>query len=331
MYANINSSYYTSYSNYLGTRRCCNLNGQGPIGPTGPRGDSAIGETGETGPTGPTGITGPTGRSCKGDTGATGPMGSSSFWSPETLGIYTGIGYNSGDVIIGGKLYVAGGIDPTYLALTSSNSDPVTAISSYGIWLNNSNDLVSNTDLNMAANNIKNVGFTATTTNNLPRLTFDTSNNNINYKEMAYGTFYSDVSQNILLSVTTIFTFDNLDPSLNTTLVADGSGNLTKLTVGVNGVYKVGISPNLIGNNATTITFWVKKNGNNVSASASTVSTSTNDYLLPFVEFIISMNAGDYIQIFAKASGGPGEIVALPATGSIPSNPSIIVTMYQIS
>lgn len=66
----------SSYSNYLGARRCADLNGYGPIGPQGsigPRG--AIGPQGSTGNTGFTGATGPIGRSCRGDTGPTGQTG----------------------------------------------------------------------------------------------------------------------------------------------------------------------------------------------------------------------------------------------------------------
>ena len=65
-----------SYSNYLGSKRCCDLRGLGPQGPVGPTGaPGPIGPYGQTGSTGQNGSTGPTGRSCKGDTGARGPTG----------------------------------------------------------------------------------------------------------------------------------------------------------------------------------------------------------------------------------------------------------------
>lgn len=65
---------YSSYSQYLGAQRCCNIRTQGLQGPLGPTGPSAIGQQGVTGPTG-FGPTGPTGRSCAytGPTGYTGP------------------------------------------------------------------------------------------------------------------------------------------------------------------------------------------------------------------------------------------------------------------
>ena len=71
------SKSYTSYSQYLGAQRCCDLRGQGPVGPQGPTGPAAVGPKGDTGPTGSTGPQGsPSGLT--GPTGSTGPQGSPS-------------------------------------------------------------------------------------------------------------------------------------------------------------------------------------------------------------------------------------------------------------
>ena len=68
----------SSYSNYLGSKKCCDLRGLGPQGPAGPTGAAGPqGFYGQTGATGKKGDTGPTGRSCKGDTGPAGPPGPS--------------------------------------------------------------------------------------------------------------------------------------------------------------------------------------------------------------------------------------------------------------
>ena len=67
----------SSYTNYLGARRCCENKLVGPQGPKGDQGNGGpIGPAGVTGSTGYTGARGPTG--CKGNTGgsgATGPTG----------------------------------------------------------------------------------------------------------------------------------------------------------------------------------------------------------------------------------------------------------------
>jgi hypothetical protein len=139
----------SSHSNYLGAKKCCATNlAKTVIGPQGPQGAGGpIGPYGNQGPTGTQGLRGATGLCCRGPpgfTGAQGPVGSTgsqgstgaqgykgetgaSQWnSTNYLGItgpgYTGIGY-TGDVMIFGGLYVAGGIDPTYLALEPQNNN----------------------------------------------------------------------------------------------------------------------------------------------------------------------------------------------------------------
>jgi len=70
-----------------------------------------------------------------GPTGLTGPTGNA-YWDPSGV---TGISYIN-DVYVGGKLYVAGGIDPTYLALTPQIFVPPElspGVDGNGIWIEN--------------------------------------------------------------------------------------------------------------------------------------------------------------------------------------------------
>ena len=70
------SGYYPNYSQYLGSQRCCDSRGAGPVGPQGPTGPASIGQRGVTGAVG---ATGPTGRGCAGPTGPSGgPTGAAS-------------------------------------------------------------------------------------------------------------------------------------------------------------------------------------------------------------------------------------------------------------
>ena len=77
----------SSYTQYLGSKRCCDLRGQGPQGPQGVPGSPAVGNMGYQGSTGPTGPQGATGRSCRGPTGAQGAIG------PAGLDGFTGSWY----------------------------------------------------------------------------------------------------------------------------------------------------------------------------------------------------------------------------------------------
>ena len=146
-------SKFVNYQQYLGAQRCCDLRGVGPAGPKGDKGDQ--GDIGPRGFTGTTGITGATGaRGCRGYTGPAGgpegPTGSTgpsqwintAYTGPTGPG-YTGIGY-TGDVMVFGNLYVEGGIDPTYLALTRQPSNPIPS-GLDGIWIDASGSLNSST------------------------------------------------------------------------------------------------------------------------------------------------------------------------------------------
>ena len=152
----------SSYSKYLISQKCCNTNthcSQGPQGSQGNRGP--IGPYGSQGSLGYTGPQGATGRSCKGPQGDTGPQGTPggaqgatgpqgaqgatgpSYWVLGNTAGYTGIQY-SNDVIIQGKLYVNGGIDPEYLALTPQSSLYQLPPGLNGIWVETGGSLRTN-------------------------------------------------------------------------------------------------------------------------------------------------------------------------------------------
>jgi hypothetical protein len=161
---------YKSYSNYLGSQRCCNTStptkgaqgaqgAGGPIGPAGSTGPSggpqgptgAQGVTGpagagsgSTGPQGATGVQGTTGpqgaTGVQGTTGVQGATGGSPWTSMNYIGPtgpgYTGTGF-TGDVLIFGNLLVTGGMDPIYLALEPQGSEPLGLINP--LWLDSLN------------------------------------------------------------------------------------------------------------------------------------------------------------------------------------------------
>lgn len=143
-----------SYSNYLGSKKCClallakNNNSGGSQGPQGYQGSQ--GALGFVGSQGVTGSTGPTGPSQWTTMNGTGPQGT----------VYTGIGVTGQDVIIEGNLYVSGIIDPTQLIVSNQynhNKIILDSLNSNSITLNDdtsssSISLVS-TDLTINSSN----------------------------------------------------------------------------------------------------------------------------------------------------------------------------------
>jgi hypothetical protein len=168
---------YKSYSNYLGSQRCCNTStptkgaqgaqgAGGPIGPAGSTGPSG-GPIGPTGPQGATGVTGPQGATgVQGATGATGPQGATGaqgatggtpWFSTNYLTVggkgYTGTGY-TGDALIFGNLLVTGIIDPIAMYLTNSSNTNTIFLDSVTntILLDNTTPDFSNTITNSSIN-----------------------------------------------------------------------------------------------------------------------------------------------------------------------------------
>jgi len=103
-----------NYSQYLGSKRCCNINSQGPQGIQGPTGPASIGPIG---PQGFTGLTGPTGRSCLGPTGPVGPQG------------------------VIGPQGVTGPVGPSVLPLSSTNNNSLNTV----VYDSLNNNLLYNT------------------------------------------------------------------------------------------------------------------------------------------------------------------------------------------
>ena len=238
---------YKSYSNYLGTQRCCNTStstkgAQGAQGAGGP-----IGPIGYTGSTGPQGVTGPSGGPI-GPTGPQGATGGSPWTSMNYIGPtgpgYTGTGF-TGDVLIFGNLLVTGGMDPIYLALTPQSSGYTLPAGLDGIWLENSgalrtkkmyldNPSINNAYISLEPDNtnqvILNDGATVnanSNTINYSSMTLDDPANNINNSITSTSISITETLGNITNSAT--FSPSNISNSQNdTTSLTDQSSTLSQ-------------------------------------------------------------------------------------------------------
>ena len=124
----------TSYSTYLGAKRCCSNNfSKTVVGPQGAQGSAGpIGPLGHQGTTGATGPQGATGLCCRGPQGPQGVPGSSIWTNMTAVGPsgenYSGIGVTGQDVVVYGNLFISGAIDPTSLSFSKTNSGPTGSI-----------------------------------------------------------------------------------------------------------------------------------------------------------------------------------------------------------
>lgn len=108
----------------------------------------------------------------------------------------------------------------------------------------------------------------------------------------------------------------------------------TRITVAQAGVYAVNISPQILhtGGGTEIITFWAKLDGVTIPRSASSLEMgNNNNRTLPFIEIVLPMTAGQYIEwVFTASTGTNVTLEHYPANGGAPVIPSVIVNVKRL-
>jgi hypothetical protein len=154
-------------------------------------------------------------------------------------------------------------------------------------------------------------------------------------KEILYGTASS--------SITTLQSAPNTPTTIpfNTVEITNGipfdfSANPTRIPVAVSGDYKFSWSIQLdkIGGGVSQCDIWLRINGVNVPRSGGQITVQgANGEALPFIEYILSLTAGQYIEVVFASSDSTMAITSFPAITSPfirPAIPSIIATIYKL-
>jgi hypothetical protein len=129
---------------------------------------------------------------------------------------------------------------------------------------------------------------------------------------------------------------------INTTAESDGisivSGN--RITFANEGTYSLTYSMQFTNTDNNTIHYadvWLKKNGNNVAESNSRFDipgahSGLNGHLIGTVNYVFTVTAGDYYQLYWNADSTTVSIESLPADTSptTPATPGIILTVAQV-
>jgi len=268
----------STYNQYLGSKRCCDLRGKGPQGPQGVPGSSSVGPIGYQGSTGAIGPQGATGRSCRGATGAQGPQGESAIIptlsqvlaSGNSAGIYD-IDLSNNDIVHVGNIF----------GVPSTDGDPfsITTYDTGGASFSNNGQSDANIEFNINGGNlnviadslrtitdgsvgkfvVSNYGLTGNTTITPYKITVDTIQLGIDTTIPTYSLGYLTLDA------------DNL--SKKGFRFSINSNNMIGLNVSnslVNGVYKVNIS-----NSGTSRTISSALNNTTGNANRTSYSTAT--------------------------------------------------------
>lgn len=152
-----------------------------------------------------------------------------------------------------------------------------------------------------------------------------------------YGSYYDTTTQTAALANTSYaMTFNNVASKLNDGPlqygVYIGSPN-SRVYVDNTGTYNIQFSAQFISTNSSSkdVHIWLSVNGTSVPDSATkiTLSGSSNAYVAAW-NFVISLTAGDYFELYWETTNTNVSILASTASGNIPAIPSVILTVTSI-
>jgi len=156
---------------------------------------------------------------------------------------------------------------------------------------------------------------------------------------MPYGSFSRNTQQTAaVINTAYAVVFDTTDLSNTVSLVST-----TQITAKYAGIYNFQFSVQLenTANASADVTFWLKKNGTNISASGGLFGMSprksAGDYfhLIGGYNVFVSLTAGQYIELYWSTTDTASSIQNYAASGvspnNIPSSPAVIATMQFVS
>jgi len=179
----------------------------------------------------------------------------------------------------------------------------------------------------------RNMTFTQTESKDLTTLTVTAGKNGV----LGYwGNFWDTTTQTITSTTTAyVIGLNSADPQNDGVVVTGGN----KIVPTTPGVYNVSLSVQL-SNAAVQLhdaTFWFRKNGTDVPASASVLTVpnshgGTNGRIIFYVDIVFRLEPSDYIQLMWSATSTDVKLETIPAGTSpvCPVSPSVIATVVQI-
>lgn len=145
-----------------------------------------------------------------------------------------------------------------------------------------------------------------------------------------YGSFDSTTTQTLsAVNTATPITLDNALLSNGLSLGTPTS----RIVVAQAGFYGLTVSLQLTSGNSSAkeVFFWLNKNGANVPDSTRALTVDTNNGYSPIsLTYTVSLEAGQYVELYWAANDTSVSLDALAASSFAPAAPSVLVSMTQI-
>ena len=151
-----------------------------------------------------------------------------------------------------------------------------------------------------------------------------------------YGAFQDDTTQTAVSANTAYpVKFNTTDLSNGVTVVNDGSGNPTRVTLANTGIYNVQFSLQLEktgGSGNFIVDIWLRKNGVDIPDTAGKVVLTGSANASPIVaawNYLLDLSGGDYVQLMWSTTNNNAIIIAEGPVAPHPGVPSSILTVTQ--
>ncbi len=142
---------------------------------------------------------------------------------------------------------------------------------------------------------------------------------------------YSTSDQSLTAGTAALVLHDTVSFSYGITTTTGASGSFTVPTTGI---YKLIPSLQCLGAGNGEITIWIKVNSSNVTDTATRTAFKQNDEIDITCEYLLPLNAGDSVQVWALATTANCTIDYIAGGGSganaYPAAPGVITNMYRI-
>ena len=149
-----------------------------------------------------------------------------------------------------------------------------------------------------------------------------------------YGSFYSIIDQADGTTPHRMYCENTADAD-GVTMELGDEATKSQMTFAHAGTYNIQFSAQLHhtggGGNGNTVNIWFRLNGQNIAASDTKVTVqSNNPYVVAAWNFIVSVAAGDYVEIVWFTDNSNIILEHEAANATHPAIPSVIMTAAQI-
>lgn len=153
-----------------------------------------------------------------------------------------------------------------------------------------------------------------------------------------YGSFYSSITQSDGVNTPTLLYCENTADSNGVSMQLGTSNKKSRMTFANAGTYNIQFSAQAHhqggGGSGGTINIWFRLNGSDIPNSDTRLTiSSSSPYQVAAWNFIVTVTAGQYVEMVYSSDNANVEFLAEPsATSPVthPAIPSIIMTAQQI-